>query len=70
MQVSFDDREQYVTDNLEEVRDSAEHPLDGRQWWLKADYPWQALAACREITRAVESGDPESCVNALHRSVV
>ena len=63
--VSFDDREAYIDDNLAEVYDSAANPLGGNGWWLKADYPWQALSTAREIVRAIDSGDPESYLCAL-----
>ena len=33
--------------------DCAENPLNGKQWWLEADYPWQALGAAKEIYAAI-----------------
>lgn len=56
--VSFDDRVAYVQEHMSEVFDTADRPLDGRQWWLKADSPWQALAACMELAAAMRSDDP------------
>ncbi|OBZ74536.1 DNA-directed RNA polymerase, mitochondrial [Grifola frondosa] len=55
---SFDERVQFVHDHLEDIYDSAEHPLDGKGWWKKADDPWQCLATCKELTKALESPDP------------
>ncbi|RPD76822.1 DNA/RNA polymerase [Lentinus tigrinus ALCF2SS1-7] len=57
---SFDERVQFVHDHLEEIRDSAEHPLDGKRWWTKADDPWQCLATCMELKDALSLADPES----------
>jgi DNA-directed RNA polymerase len=56
--VSLDDRMAWVESHLDEVRDSAERPLEGRRWWLSAEEPFQALAACAEIIAAVDSGNP------------
>jgi hypothetical protein len=39
-----------------QVLDSARDPLGGRRWWMGAEKPWQALAACKEIAAAVDSG--------------
>lgn len=60
--VAFDDRVAFTQDHMEQVLDSADAPLDGKQWWLAADYPWQALATCKELANAVRSGDPEAYV--------
>lgn len=43
--------------------DSADHPLDGKRWWLSADDPWQCLAACMELTQALRSPDPEAFIS-------
>ena len=43
-------------------------PLPYRQqvpWWQTADAPWQALATCFEIVRAIDSGNPETYACAL-----
>lgn len=42
-----------------------QNPLDGTRWWLKADYPWQCLAACHELTRALALPKPASYVSHL-----
>ncbi|KAJ1978481.1 DNA-directed RNA polymerase [Dimargaris verticillata] len=62
---SFDDREQFAIDHYEDVKDSALHPLDGKQWWLGAEDPWQCLATCRELYEALNSPDPEQYVSHL-----
>ena len=32
--------------------------VKGRQWWKKSDDPWQTLACCKEIAKAMRSPDP------------
>ena len=55
---SFDERREYTEAALDEVFDSADNPLHGKRWWLGADSPWQALAACKELAAALRSPDP------------
>ncbi|TIA84077.1 hypothetical protein E3P92_00234 [Wallemia ichthyophaga] len=55
---SFNERENFADEHLADIYDSADRPLDGRGWWLKADDPWQCLAACYEIQAALESSNP------------
>ena len=62
---SFEERLQFVQNNLDEIFDSAEKPLEGRQWWMKADDPWQCLSTCKELTKALKSGDPEAYESCL-----
>uniref|UniRef100_A0A8R1DXD5 DNA-directed RNA polymerase n=1 Tax=Caenorhabditis japonica TaxID=281687 RepID=A0A8R1DXD5_CAEJA len=38
------------------IIDSATNPLDGEKWWMNSDEPWQTLAACMEIERALRYG--------------
>ncbi|XP_051828395.1 DNA-directed RNA polymerase, mitochondrial [Antechinus flavipes] len=53
----------YANEILEDILDSADNPLTGRQWWMDVDEPWQALACCMEIARAVRSPDPEAYIS-------
>lgn len=46
--------------HLDDAADSADDPLGGRRWWLEAESPWQALAACCELTAALRSPDPSA----------
>lgn len=55
---SFDEREKYTEDHLDDIRDSVENPLTGRKWWLDAEDPWQCLAACIAIKEATDLPDP------------
>ena len=46
-----------------DILDSADRPLDGKQWWTKHDEPWQTLACCMEIANASRNADPVSYVS-------
>ncbi|CCK70571.1 DNA-directed RNA polymerase KNAG_0E03120 [Huiozyma naganishii CBS 8797] len=61
--VSLDDRVAFIESQLDEVKDSAEDPLNGRGWWKKADKPWQALATCMELNEALKLDNPEDFVS-------
>ncbi|KAG0331658.1 DNA-directed RNA polymerase [Podila humilis] len=58
-------RAQFTMDHLEDIFDSADKPMEGRQWWLKAEDPWQCLATCIEIADAIRSGDPENYMSRI-----
>ncbi|KAF2272963.1 DNA-directed RNA polymerase mitochondrial precursor [Westerdykella ornata] len=62
---SLKEREQFAMDNIEEIYDSANNPLNGNRWWTKADDPWQCLACCIELRNALESADPTRYVSHL-----
>ncbi|KAH6894549.1 DNA-directed RNA polymerase [Thelonectria olida] len=62
---SFAEREAFADDNLANIQDAATHPLTGSQWWLKAEDPWQCLAACFELAAAHELPDPTEFVSQL-----
>lgn len=55
---SVQDRLDYAEVVLDDIIDSADNPIEGRQWWLQSDEPWQTLAACMEIANAIRSPDP------------
>ncbi|KAJ5629407.1 hypothetical protein N7528_003064 [Penicillium herquei] len=55
---SMDEREQFSVDNLDNILDSANNGLHGKRWWLKAEDPWQCLAACCELRNALRLSDP------------
>lgn len=46
---AIEDRIKYCESVMEDILDSADHPLTGRRWWTKSDEPWQTLAACKEV---------------------
>ena len=54
---SFTRRTEWSLQNLSSIIDSADHPLSGERWWLKAENPWTALAVCTDIAAALRSGD-------------
>ncbi|OAV95208.1 hypothetical protein, variant [Puccinia triticina 1-1 BBBD Race 1] len=62
---SLDDRARFIDERLSEVFDSADHPLEGRRWWLESEDPWQTLAGCMELTAALRSGAPEQFRSSL-----
>ncbi|KAH8750820.1 DNA-dependent RNA polymerase [Diaporthe sp. PMI_573] len=62
---SLKDRESFAMDNLDNIFDSAHNPLKGKRWWLEAEDPWQCLAACMELTAALESPDPTKFISSL-----
>jgi DNA-directed RNA polymerase len=66
---SLSEREQFAMDHLDDVYDSANNPLDGSRWWLKAEDPWQCLACCFELKNAMDSPDPSEWVShiAVHQ---
>ncbi|KAK2054408.1 DNA-dependent RNA polymerase [Colletotrichum caudatum] len=62
---SLEERESFAMDNLVNIFDSANKPLDGNRWWLTAEDPWQCLAACYELKAALESPEPTKFVSHL-----
>ncbi len=66
---SFEERLQFTENHLTEIYDSVNRPLDGNRWWLKAEDPWQCLAACNELKAALDLPDPTRyvCQLAIHQ---
>lgn len=62
---SFEEREAFTDKNVPNIIDSATRPLDGTRWWLKAEDPWQCLAACFELKAALDLPDPTQFVSQL-----
>lgn len=60
---SLQGRLDYANSIMEDILDSADNPLNGKNWWMNADEPWQALACCMEIANAVRSPDPEQFIS-------
>lgn len=57
-QCTIQERLNYANSILHsEVLDSADNPWDGRRWWTQNEYPWQVLACCKEIAKAIRSND-------------
>lgn len=66
---SFEERLMFTENHLAEIYDSVSNPLDGNRWWLKAEDPWQCLAACNELKAALNLPDPTRyvCHLAIHQ---
>ncbi|RDA89345.1 hypothetical protein CP532_6110 [Ophiocordyceps camponoti-leonardi (nom. inval.)] len=62
---SFDERETFANDNMNNIMESVANPLDGSRWWLEAEDPWQCLAACFELKAAMDHDDPTKYVSHL-----
>ena len=62
---SLQEREDYTMAHLDDIYDSVRNPLGGRQWWLESEDAWQTLAACFELTKALDSPDPIKFVSHL-----
>lgn len=62
---SFDEREAFSNDNMDNIRESAANPLGGSRWWMKAEDPWQCLSACFELSAAMELEDPTKYISHL-----
>ncbi|NXB56878.1 RPOM protein, partial [Struthidea cinerea] len=57
------ERLEYANEIMEDILDSADHPLTGRKWWMNTDEPWQTLACCMEIAKASRSPDPAAYIS-------
>ena len=62
---SLSERIAYTEKHLDDIYDSVRKPLNGRRWWLQSDDAWQTLAACFELTEALDSPDPTRFVSHL-----
>lgn len=62
---SLQEREDFATEHIADIYDSATNPLSGQKWWLEADDPWQCLATCFELKKAFESPEPTQFVSHL-----
>ncbi|XP_065508325.1 DNA-directed RNA polymerase, mitochondrial [Caloenas nicobarica] len=60
---ALQERLEYANEIMEEILDSADHPLTGRCWWMDTDEPWQALACCMEIAKASRCPDPAAYIS-------
>ena len=62
---SLKERRDFAMDHLTDIYDSATDPLKGSRWWLKAEDPWQCLATCIELKKALELPDPTKFISYL-----
>ncbi|KAJ0089909.1 hypothetical protein Patl1_14511 [Pistacia atlantica] len=63
--LSHDGRLAFVDNHLDDIFDSAENPINGNRWWLKAEDPFQCLAACINLSEALKSPSPHSVISHL-----
>ncbi|KAL7137956.1 hypothetical protein ABFS83_10G130300 [Erythranthe nasuta] len=63
--LSYDDRVAFVENNISEIFDSADNSLNGNRWWLKAEDPFQCLAACINLVEALKSPSPHTVISHL-----
>uniref|UniRef100_A0A0D9XBI3 DNA-directed RNA polymerase n=1 Tax=Leersia perrieri TaxID=77586 RepID=A0A0D9XBI3_9ORYZ len=61
--LSYDGRVAFTENHLEDIFDSADRPLEGKRWWLKAEDPFQCLAVCINLSEALRSPSPETTVS-------
>nr|XP_055103592.1 DNA-directed RNA polymerase, mitochondrial-like isoform X11 [Symphalangus syndactylus] len=55
----------FAEEVMDDILDSADRPLTGRKWWMGAEEPWQTLACCMEVAKAVRASDPAAYVSHL-----
>jgi DNA-directed RNA polymerase len=53
----FAERVRWVEDHREAILDSADRPIEGGQFWAKADKPWRFLSAAFDFARTVREGE-------------
>ncbi|KAG8372537.1 hypothetical protein BUALT_Bualt12G0076400 [Buddleja alternifolia] len=63
--LSYDGRLSFVEENIAEILDSADNTLNGNRWWLKAEDPFQCLAACINLSEALKSSSPHTVISHL-----
>ena len=63
--VSYEERNQWALDNIENWRRVAEDPVRNRQYWQDADKPYQFLAWAIEYAAAHDSGDRQNFMSSL-----
>jgi len=63
--IPFDERVQFVDNNIDQIVESVENPLNGKRWWLTAEKPWQCLAASIELVNALKSKEPQNYISSL-----
>ncbi|KAI8534259.1 hypothetical protein RHMOL_Rhmol10G0076100 [Rhododendron molle] len=61
--LSLEGRVAFTENHLDEIFDSADRPLEGKRWWLKAEDPFQFLAVCINLSEALRSSSPEATIS-------
>ncbi|XP_073034567.1 DNA-directed RNA polymerase 3, chloroplastic-like [Primulina eburnea] len=63
--LSYEERLSFVDTNVAEILDSAKNFHNGNCWWLKAEDPFQCLAACINLAEALNSSSPHTVISHL-----
>ena len=63
--LSYEDRVAFVENHLDDISDSARNPISGERWWLTAEDPFQCLAACIDLSKALSSSSPDNVISHL-----
>ncbi|GAB2291537.1 DNA-directed RNA polymerase 3, chloroplastic, variant 2 [Dionaea muscipula] len=63
--LSFEGRIGFVENHLDDIFDSANDPIHGKRWWLTAEDPFQFLAACMDLSKALNSSSPYTFISHL-----
>ncbi|XP_011010825.1 PREDICTED: DNA-directed RNA polymerase 2B, chloroplastic/mitochondrial-like isoform X2 [Populus euphratica] len=61
--LSHEGRIAFTENHLDDIFDSADKPLEGKRWWVHAEDPFQCLAVCINLTEALRSSSPETCLS-------
>ncbi|CAM9011683.1 hypothetical protein WICANDRAFT_92613 [Wickerhamomyces anomalus NRRL Y-366-8] len=54
----LEERVAFADENLENIKKTAEDPMANKEFWTKADKPWQALATIYDLADAYKLEDP------------
>ena len=60
--MAYDERLAFIDSQMDLILDSARDPLGGLKWWSIQDEPYQALACCFELSKAIKHPEPEKYV--------
>ncbi|CAH9088206.1 unnamed protein product [Cuscuta europaea] len=63
--LSYDERLAFVESHIDDILDSANYPHTGSRWWLRAEDPFQCLAACINLSEALRSSSPHTIISHL-----
>ena len=58
--ITHEERLNWTEAHWDRIVDSYRNPLDGQRWWTTAEEPFQALAVCKELVSAYDTGRPEN----------
>lgn len=63
--LSYEERIAFVENHLDDIFESASNPIYGNRWWLTAEDPFQCLAACIDLSEALNSSAPHTVISHL-----